>query len=81
MIDGAGPGQVPGRDLVERITPSGLTSLRDGRTEISDMVVGHAKLTAERLLESYPVIAAACTILPPPWSVSRTSSQKAAPSW
>jgi carbonic anhydrase len=47
------------RDLVERITPSVLTSLRDGRTQVNDMVVDHAKRTAERLLESSPVIAAA----------------------
>ncbi|TQJ41190.1 carbonic anhydrase [Arthrobacter sp. SLBN-112] len=47
------------RDLVERITPSVLTSQRNGRTEINDMVVDHARLTAERLLESSPVIAAA----------------------
>jgi carbonic anhydrase len=36
-----------------------LTSLRDGRTEINDMVADHARLTVERLLESSPVIAAA----------------------
>lgn len=47
------------RDLVERITPSVLTSLRCGRTDSNDMVFDHAKLTAERLLESSPVIAAA----------------------
>ena len=47
------------RDLVERITPSVLVSLREGRTGINDMVVDHARETAGRLLESSPVIAAA----------------------
>ncbi|MEV7635908.1 carbonic anhydrase [Pseudarthrobacter enclensis] len=47
------------RDLVERITPSVLVSLRAGRTGINDMVVDHARETAGRLLESSPVIAAA----------------------
>ena len=55
-------GQIPPgfiRDLVERITPSVLTSLREGKTEINDMVVEHAKQTAARLLESSQVISAA----------------------
>lgn len=55
-------GQMPPgflRDLVERITPSVLTSLREDKTEINDMVVEHAKQTAARLLESSQVISAA----------------------
>jgi carbonic anhydrase len=47
------------RDLVERITPSVLTSLREGKADVNDMVVEHAKQTARRLLESSQVISAA----------------------
>ncbi|MGZ5949053.1 MAG: carbonic anhydrase, partial [Isosphaeraceae bacterium] len=47
------------RDLVERITPSVLTSLREDKTEVNDMVVEHAKQTVARLLESSQVISAA----------------------
>lgn len=47
------------RDLVERITPSVLTSLREDKTDVNDMVVEHAKQTAARLLESSQVISAA----------------------
>ncbi|MCZ2403239.1 carbonic anhydrase [Paenarthrobacter sp. Z7-10] len=47
------------RDLVERITPSVLTSLRNGETEVNEMVVEHVKQTAQRLVETSPVIAAA----------------------
>jgi carbonic anhydrase len=47
------------RDLVERITPSVLTSLRDDKVDINDMVVEHAKQTVARLLESSQVISAA----------------------
>jgi carbonic anhydrase len=47
------------RDLVERIIPSVLTSLRDGKTEVNQMVVEHVKQTAQRLVEASPVIAAA----------------------
>ena len=47
------------RDLVERITPSVLTSLREDKTDVNDMVVEHAKQTVGRLLDSSRVIAAA----------------------
>jgi carbonic anhydrase len=44
------------RDLVERITPSVLTSLRNGETEVNDMVVEHVKQTSQRLVDSSRVI-------------------------
>jgi len=44
------------RDLVERITPSVLTSLRNEQTEVNDMVVEHVKQTAARLADSSRVI-------------------------
>jgi carbonic anhydrase len=47
------------RDLVERITPSVLASLRDDKTEVNDMVIEHARQTVDRLLESSQVIASA----------------------
>ncbi|MEW1821502.1 carbonic anhydrase [Arthrobacter sp. NPDC080031] len=47
------------RDLVERITPSVLTSLREDKAEVNDMVVEHAKQTVDRLLERSQVIASA----------------------
>jgi carbonic anhydrase len=47
------------RDLVERITPSVLTSLRHDEHEVNDMVVEHVKQTAARLAENSPIIAAA----------------------
>lgn len=47
------------RDLVERITPSVLTSLHQDKTEVNDMVVEHARQTVDRLLESSQVISAA----------------------
>ncbi|MFF2244387.1 carbonic anhydrase [Arthrobacter sp. NPDC058130] len=47
------------RDLVERITPSVLASLRDDNTEVNDMVIEHARQTVDRLLESSQVIASA----------------------
>ncbi|MBG0738279.1 carbonic anhydrase [Paeniglutamicibacter antarcticus] len=47
------------RDLVERITPSVLTSLRRDEHEVNDMVVEHVRQTAERLVENSPIIAAA----------------------
>ena len=54
-------GQMPAgfiRDLVERITPSVLTSLRkDAHSSIGDMVEEHVKQTAFRLVENSPIIA------------------------
>lgn len=45
------------RDLVERITPSVLTSLRkDEKADVNDMVVEHVKQTAHRLADSSRVI-------------------------
>jgi carbonic anhydrase len=52
-------GQMPTgfiRDLVERITPSVLTSLRNEQTEVNDMVVEHVKQTSQRLVDSSRVI-------------------------
>lgn len=52
-------GQMPAgfiRDLVERITPSVLTSLRNDQTEVNDMVVEHVKQTSQRLVDSSRVI-------------------------
>lgn len=47
------------RDLVERITPSVLTSLREAKTEVNDMVVEHVRQSVDRLLESSHVVSAA----------------------
>jgi carbonic anhydrase len=44
------------RDLVERITPSVLTSLRNDKPEVNDMVVEHVKQTSHRLVDSSRVI-------------------------
>ncbi|OFI37780.1 carbonic anhydrase [Arthrobacter sp. SW1] len=44
------------RDLVERITPSVLTSLRNEQPDVNDMVVEHVKQTAARLADSSRVI-------------------------
>ncbi|WP_050055874.1 carbonic anhydrase [Pseudarthrobacter siccitolerans] len=44
------------RDLVERITPSVLTSMRQDKHEVNDMVVEHVKQTSERLVDSSRVI-------------------------
>ncbi|KSU75011.1 carbonic anhydrase [Arthrobacter sp. BHU FT2] len=44
------------RDLVERITPSVLTSLRNDQPEVNDMVVEHVKQTSQRLADSSRVI-------------------------
>ena len=55
-------GQMPAgfiRDLVERITPSVLTSLRNDQPEVNDMVVEHVKQTSQRLVDSSRVISAA----------------------
>lgn len=48
------------RDLVERITPSVLTSLRkDKDSDVSDMIEEHVRQTAARLVENSPIIATA----------------------
>ena len=48
------------RDLVERITPSVLASLRkDQGSSVNDMVEEHVKQTAARLVENSPIIASA----------------------
>ncbi|MFJ3957650.1 carbonic anhydrase [Arthrobacter sp. NPDC090010] len=55
-------GDMPGgyiRNLVERITPSVLASLRQGHSEVNDMVVEHTRQTAERLVERSSSIRAA----------------------
>ena len=55
-------GQMPAgfiRDLVERITPSVLTSIRNDQHEVNDMVVEHVKQTSQRLVDSSRVISAA----------------------
>jgi carbonic anhydrase len=55
-------GQMPAgfiRDLVERITPSVLTSLRNDEHHVNDMVVEHVKQTSQRLVDSSRVISAA----------------------
>ncbi len=44
------------RDLVERITPSVLTSIRQDKHEVNDMVVEHVKQTSQRLADSSRVI-------------------------
>lgn len=44
------------RDLVERITPSVLTSLRNKQEEVNEMVVEHVKQTSHRLADSSRVI-------------------------
>jgi len=52
-------GEVPQghiRDLVERITPSVLGSLREKKTDVNDMVEEHAKQTVRRLLDSSRMI-------------------------
>ena len=46
------------RDLVERITPSVLASLRKNQdSSVNDMVEEHVKQTAARLVENSPIIA------------------------
>ncbi|UKA63890.1 carbonic anhydrase [Arthrobacter sp. FW306-04-A] len=47
------------RSLVERITPSVLTAVRNEQTDVNDMVVEHVKQTARRLADSSRVISAA----------------------
>ena len=55
-------GQMPTgfiRSLVERITPSVLTSLRNNETDVNDMVVENVKQTSQRLVDSSRVISGA----------------------
>lgn len=47
------------RNLVERITPSVITSQRQGLTDINSMVVEHVKQTSQQLVDSSRVIAQA----------------------
>jgi carbonic anhydrase len=47
------------RSLVERITPSVLTSLRNNQTDVNDMVVENVKQTSQRLVDSSRVISGA----------------------
>ena len=47
------------RSLVERITPSVLTSLRNNQTDVNDMVVENDKQTSQRLVDSSRVISGA----------------------
>lgn len=47
------------RDLVERITPSVLTSRRNGVEDINEMVEEHIRQTSQRLVDSSRVIASA----------------------
>jgi len=47
------------RDLVERITPSVLTSLRNNQPEVNDMVVENVKQMSHRLADSSRVISTA----------------------
>ncbi|MBX7442791.1 MULTISPECIES: carbonic anhydrase [unclassified Arthrobacter] len=57
--DAVETGEMPAgfiRDLVERITPSVLTSLRNDQPEVNDMVVEHVKQTSQRLADSSRVI-------------------------
>lgn len=57
--DAVETGQMPTgfiRDLVERITPSVLTSLRNDQHAINEMVVEHTKQTSQRLVDSSRVI-------------------------
>lgn len=50
------------RDLVERITPSVLTSLRNSSdSSLDSMIQEHVKQTAARLVENSPIIANAVT--------------------
>ncbi|MEW1822594.1 carbonic anhydrase [Arthrobacter sp. NPDC080031] len=44
------------RDLVERITPSVLKSMREDKTDLNDMVVEHVKETVRRPMDSSRVI-------------------------
>lgn len=60
--DSVETGEMPAgfiRDLVERITPSVLTSLRNNQTEVNDMVVENVKQMSQRLADSSRVISTA----------------------
>jgi carbonic anhydrase len=57
--DSVNTGQMPAgfiRDLVERITPSVLTSLRNNQPDVNDMVVENVKQMSHRLADSSRVI-------------------------
>lgn len=57
--DAVETGEMPAgfiRDLVERITPSVLTSLRNNQPEVNDMVVENVKQMSHRLADSSRVI-------------------------
>ncbi|MHA7142006.1 MULTISPECIES: carbonic anhydrase [unclassified Arthrobacter] len=59
-IDAIDSGEMPAgflRELVERITPSVLTSRRNGVTDINATVVEHIKQTSKRMVDSSRVIA------------------------
>lgn len=59
-IDAIDSGEMPAgflRELVERITPSVLTSQRNGVTDINATVVEHIKQTSKRMVDSSRVIA------------------------
>ena len=59
-IDAIDSGEMPAgflRELVERITPSVLTSRRNGVTDINSTVVEHIKQTSQRMVDSSRVIA------------------------
>ncbi|WP_028280182.1 carbonic anhydrase [Arthrobacter sp. H5] len=58
-MDAIDTGEMPTgfiRDLVERITPSVLTSRRNGVTDVNGTVVEHIKQTSKRLVDSSRVI-------------------------
>lgn len=60
--DAVQTGQMPPgflRDLVERITPSVLTSIRNEETDINQMVAEHVKQTSQRLVDSSRLISKA----------------------
>ncbi|QDY88947.1 carbonic anhydrase [Arthrobacter sp. UKPF54-2] len=60
--DAVETGQMPTgfiRSLVERITPSVLTSLRNEQPDVNDMVVENVKQTSQRLVDSSKVISEA----------------------
>lgn len=60
--DAVETGQMPAgfiRSLVERITPSVLTSLRNNQPDINDMVVENVKQTSQRLVDSSRAISGA----------------------
>lgn len=59
-IDAIDSGDMPAgflRELVERITPSVLTSRRNGVTDLNATVVEHIKQTSKRMVDSSRVIA------------------------